>query len=130
MPERKHISLRKQLNVALRQLGFDPTECELDHFPALALRKVNSDGTDWIPAQDDERYLVWRPRAEHRVKTSGTKATSAGSDIHAIAKAKRVSREQEEFRRAMLAKSGQGEVTEKSSKWPKRSFQSNKRNEP
>ena len=122
MPERKHISLRKQLNAALRQLGFEPTECDLDHHPALALREVNADGTDWIPAQDDEHYLVWRPRAEHRVKTSGTKATSAGSDIHAIAKAKRVSREQEEFRRVMLAKSGQGEAPEKRSKWPKRSF--------
>ena len=122
MPERKHISLRKQLNVALRQLGFEPTECDLDHHPALALRDVNADGTDWIPEQDDERYLVWRPRAEHRRKTSGGPSTSYGSDIHAIAKAKRVSREQEDFRRAMLAKSGQGEAPEKRSKWPKRPF--------
>lgn len=122
-PVRKRVPVSIGLEVALRQLGFVPHEVELDHDPALGLREINADGTDWIPSQHDARYLVWRPKAEHRTKTSGTKATSAGSDIHAIAKGKRLTREQQEHRRRMLAKAGQAEATEpKRSRWASRPF--------
>lgn len=97
-PTRKKVPINVALAVALRQLGFEPHEVELDHDPALGLRNVNADGTDWDPPQHDARYLVWRPKAEHRVKTSGTKATTAGSDVQMIAKGKRLARDTEAFR--------------------------------
>jgi hypothetical protein len=103
-PVRKRVPVNIALAVALRQLGFEMHEVELDHDPALGLRNINADGTDWDPPQHDARYLVWRPKAEHRVKTSGTKATTAGSDVQVIAKGKRLARDTEEFRRRILAK--------------------------
>jgi hypothetical protein len=41
----------------------------------------------------------------HRTKSSGKPATTAGSDIHAIAKMKRLSKEQTEFRARLMEKS-------------------------
>jgi len=126
-PIRKKVPVNIALAVALRQLGFEMHEVELDHDPALGLRNVNADGTDWDPPQHDARYLVWRPKDEHRVKTSGTKATTAGSDVQVIAKGKRLARDAEEFRRRILAKDA-GEPKPKS-KWPSRPFPKRKSGE-
>lgn len=115
---RKHISMRLQRDVALRQMGLDPAVVELDHDPALALRKVNAALNDYDPPQHDPNYLRWRMPAEHKVKTFGCKATTAGSDIHLIAKSKRVTRDQEDFRRRMLAKEP-GQDVRPGSKWAK-----------
>lgn len=119
-PKRKKVPDRVALAVALRQLGFEPHEVELDHDPALGLRKVREDGTDWEPSQHDPKYLVWRPKADHKVKTFGTPATTAGSDIHQIAKAKRLARSEQEFRDRILAKD-RGEQKPKS-RWGSRPF--------
>lgn len=54
----------------------------------------------------------------HAAKTRGRPATTAGSDIHAIAKAKRILKKQAEFRRRLLARD-EGEKPEQS-RWPKR----------
>lgn len=124
-PKRKAVPDRIKLRVLMRQIGFEPHEMELDHEPPLAMREVNADGTDWVPPQHDETYLIWRPKAEHRRKTSGTKATTAGSDIHKIAKIKRLSREHEEFRRNLLSPEPKS-PPEKKYRWPKRGFQSRK----
>lgn len=103
LPRRK-VPLAIALKVALRQLGLNKPE--LDHDPALGLRERTEDGK-YIPDEHDPDYLVWlegEDDGEHDVKTNGTKATAAGGDIHKIAKAKRLSKEQEEFRRRMLTK--------------------------
>lgn len=104
MTRRKSISLRNQLHAALLQLGYEPHEMDLDHHPPLALREYDAAKGDTVPAHDDPRYLVWRPKAEHKAKTFGSPATSAGGDIHAIAHARRLAKQQEEFRAAILRK--------------------------
>ncbi len=105
---RKHIPLKAQLHAALLQLGFDPNEVDLDHAPALALRPWDEATQDTVPPASDPRFLIWRPRAEHKVKTFGPggekRITSAGGDIHAIAHTKRTAKKEEAFRQRMLAK--------------------------
>lgn len=118
---RKHISLMAQLHAALRQLGFEPHEVELDHSPALALRAWNPETNDTIPPASDPRYLVWRTKAEHRVKTFGRPATTAGSDIGEAARLKRLERDTAEYRTRLLAKTP-GRPRPKSKRWAKRSF--------
>lgn len=123
---RKSISLRAQLHAALYQLGYEPHELDLDHHPPLALRDYDEVAGDTIPPHDDPRYLVWRPKPEHAVKTFGPggekRVTSAGGDLHAIAHARRLSKAQDEFRAAILRKeTGEPKPL---SKWPTRKFQS------
>jgi hypothetical protein len=63
--------------------------------------------------------IVFRPIMEHRIKT-------AKVDKPAIAKSARLSQDQEDFRRKMLAKAGQEAPTAKvikfKRKWPSRKF--------
>jgi hypothetical protein len=118
IPRRK-VPLRTQLHAALDQLGLDPATAELDHTPALGLRAINAALGDYDPPQLDPQYLRWRGKAEHRIKTSGTKATSAGSDIHLIAHGKRLTREHEEFCRRILLKEP-GRSARPPSRWTKR----------
>lgn len=105
---RKPVPLRAQLHAALRQLGWEPHEAELDHDPALALRDWDAEANDTVPPANDPRYLVWRPVEDHRAKTFGPggekRVTTAGGDIHAIAKAKRLARGASDFDRRLLAK--------------------------
>jgi hypothetical protein len=121
---RKHIPLMVKLHAALYQLGFEPHEVELDHDPALALRPIDPETGDTIPPANDPKALIWRPKAEHREKTFGRggekRITTAGGDIHAIAKARRLSKEHEEFRRRLTEKPPREERPK--SKWPKRPF--------
>lgn len=125
---RKHIPLKAQLHAALYQLGFEPHEVELDHDPALALRERCPTTGDTIPAANDPKFLVWRPIADHRQKTFGKggekRVTTLGSDIHAIAKTRRLSKEHEEFRRRLLEKPPRQERPK--SRWPKRKFNTRK----
>ncbi|MBX9907458.1 MAG: hypothetical protein K2Z25_01965 [Beijerinckiaceae bacterium] len=105
---RKHIPLKAQLHAALYQLGFEPHEVDLDHAPALALRPWDEAAQDTVPPASDPRFLIWRPRADHKVKTFGPggekRITSAGGDIHAIAHTRRAAKKQEAFRKRLLAK--------------------------
>lgn len=71
----------------------DLSGLDFDHVQALA--RGGSDTLDNIRATHT---------ACHRVKTSGTAATSLGSDVHEIAKTKRLEREAAEFRARLLAK--------------------------
>lgn len=94
MNRRKHISLKAQLHAALYQLGLDPANVHLDHSPPLALREWDEKAQDTIPPASDPKHLVWMATEAHREKTSGRKnVTAAGSDIHAIAKVKRLNGE-------------------------------------
>jgi hypothetical protein len=123
---RKAIPLRVKLQAALMAAGFTyeevttPGAIHFDHDPALGLRERV--GGDFLPAQLDPRFLVPRRVEEHRKKTSGAGATCAGSDVHKIAKVKRLSKEHEDFRRRMLAPDKPRKEPKR--KWPSRPFRS------
>ena len=55
---------------------------EWDHFPALILRMVNDEGTDYVPPQLDPAYIVGRCRPSHKPKTK--------KDVGAKAKINRI----------------------------------------
>lgn len=140
MQRRKHIALAKQLAAALRQLGLKVPR--LDHTPPLALREKVYDAegnhVGYIPAEDDPPHLQWledgiedRAEGTHARKTFGNYATSAGGDAHAIAKVDRITDQQAEHRRRMLAKNEPAnslERTKRKRAWPKgRKMRSNQR---
>lgn len=107
---RLRVPLLAQLHAALRQLGFEPHEVELDHDPALGIRPIDPETGLTIPHPNDPRFLVWRPKAEHAVKTTGRSGESrlsdqANGDTSKAAKVKRISADQEQFRARLLAKS-------------------------
>ncbi len=120
---RKFIPLSVKLKAVLLMLGFkDDEQIDWDHCPALALRRVDEVTGELVPAANDPRFIRPMRRADHRLKTSGNGHTSYGSDIHAIAKMKRLTKEQEEFRARILAK-GEGEEpkpVKKKHRWFKR----------
>ncbi len=130
MVERAHLSVKTKLLVLTQQARcplcnerLGPLDgIDFDHVVPLALGGA-----------DDETNLTAVHRSCHRLKTSGTPATSAGSDIHVIAKSKRLQRateaheavmtleptpEQLKTRRKMLARS----ETKPRKAWPKRKF--------
>jgi hypothetical protein len=95
-------------------LVFVGARCTLqwDHHPALRLRQPNVRGTDYVPGQNDPDYIVARCRDSHARKTHGTGATTAGSDIGAIKKERKVVRP-EKTKRAWSTRK---------TRWPKRRF--------
>lgn len=111
------------LMVALAEaLGLpSDTRFEFDHDPALTLREFDSIAGDFIPPQNDPAFIVVRTEADHDRKTFGTKATTAGSDIHARTHVNRLSKDQQEFRSRMLTKQP-GEPRQRSGKIPTRPF--------
>lgn len=65
---------------------------EYQHEPALALRAVSWDGSDYEPPQHDPRYIFAELKDCHKTETyhPRSKATSLGSDRHAIDKTRRL----------------------------------------
>lgn len=118
---RKAIPIGVRLAACLDMLGLLGIELDWDHNPALALREIDPVTGDTIPSANDPRYIRPMLREDHRMKTFGSKATTAGSDIHAIARVKRLARKQEEFRQRILEKLPKEDRPP--SKWPKRGFQ-------
>ncbi|MGP9819244.1 hypothetical protein ACTZWW_04445 [Salinarimonas sp. NSM] len=138
-PPRRAVPLAVQVQVAKRQLAElmirlgmipvvvmedgterdarpDEVALDLDHTPALGMRPVNADGTDYDPPQHDPGALVWRPQVAikgmqgHREKTHGRRlgesrnARREPGDVTMIAKARRVEKANAEFRARLLAK--------------------------
>lgn len=120
---RKKIPDKVKLIAALRRFNLELTQVEFNHTPPLALREYDPVAKDTIPPANDPDHIEMLLIEEHRVQTfgrGGTKRiTTAGSDIHAIAKVRRLTKAQEEARRRMLAKE-QGEKPVRKSRWPKR----------
>lgn len=98
---RRAVPLSKQVEASKRQIAelmkrlgmvevSEPVELELDHDPALGLRDVDPATGEHIPHQHDDRFLVWRPKAPHAVKTRGTGATTAGSDVGEMRKTRQL----------------------------------------
>ncbi len=118
---RRHIPLGVKLDACLDMLGLLGKNFEWEHTIALGLRERDPITGDTIPPANDPRYIRPMLREDHRTKTFGTKATTAGSDIHSIARVKRLSKKQEEFRQRLLEKLPKEDRPP--SKWPKRGFQ-------
>lgn len=109
MTKRAHMPLSVKLQACLYLLGFtDGDIIEWHHTPALGLRRRLDDGA-YDPAENDPHHIVPLTKGRHAVQTRGKPATTAGSDIHAIAKVKRVGPAHEAFRARLLAK-GTGEA--------------------
>lgn len=126
-----------QLEAAMRKLDMIPVEevvsgWECDHDPALELRAVGEDGRHQ-PHQHEVRFLVWRPRKQHRVKTTGrsgeSKLAMVNGDAQKIAKNRQRAKKQaeREATRAALPEPPPGRMKAKPpSRWPKRKLQSRK----
>ncbi len=97
-PKRKAIPRRVKLNVVLRQGGKCKCGCgervstlahtgtKFDHRPPLALRNLNKAGTDYDPPQHSVDHLDAICETEHKRRTHGTGATTAGTDFGLIKK--------------------------------------------
>ena len=95
-PKRKAIPDRVKSLVLVRQ-GYRCAECkqtllggpvDYDHRPALIMRPVNAEGTDYIPPQNDPDHIeALHPRPCHLRRSVGRApgaektATSKGSDV-------------------------------------------------
>ncbi len=100
-PKRKPIPRRVRVVVVERQGGrckcgcnqivseMPKTNTHFDHEPALILREVDSMGLDYIPPQHDPDYIDARCPLSHKIKTSGSGATTAGTDIGKMKKERR-----------------------------------------
>lgn len=126
MTDRRRLSVTDKLLIMVRQsicplcgdrLG-SLSNVDFDHEQALALGGA-----------DTNENIRAVHRQCHRVKTSGTKATTAGSDVQVIAKGKRLSRDTEEFRRRILAKDT-GDRPQKSTRWPRRKMRGRRLHTP
>lgn len=111
--DRPRIPLQVKLDACLLLLGFTREEVrakgkaiEWHHTPALGLREQREENgrTIYTPDANDPGNIVPMRKADHHKQTNGTKATTAGSDKHAIAKAARIRDQQAEFRRNLLRK--------------------------
>ncbi len=133
---RKAIPLGVKLKSALLAAGFSEEAIEsgaidFDHHPSLGVRPV-VDG-EMVPHPNDWRYLRPMLREEHDIKTRGTGATTAGSDVGNAAKVKRVEKDPpggEEFRRRLLAVKTGGkppETKKRKRPWPTRKFETRKK---
>jgi len=73
------------------------TEPKFDHRPALGVRAIRDDGSDWIPAQHDPDFICALLQECHDKRTFGpSKATSRGGDVGEIARLKRILKKREE----------------------------------
>ena len=120
---RAHIPIKTKLAAALLQLHYGPIGYE-PHMPYEVSKRMSADQIialfEWdhwpIPkaegGPDEPWNLMPRPIDIHREKT-------AKIDIPAIAKGKRIRRDQEEFRRRILAKEP-GRSARPPSRWPSR----------
>jgi hypothetical protein len=115
------MSLSVKLAACLDALGFAPDDkIEWDHVPALCRRDRTADG-GYDPPANDPRYIRPMRKADHKVKTIGSGATTRGSDIGESTHERHVTESHQEFRRRMLAKD-RGESIPRKSKIPSRGF--------
>lgn len=98
------------------------TEVNIDHRPPVSERPYDEDKRDTVPSANDIAFLEVLTKADHDVRTFGTKATSSGSDAHSRAKVRHLTADQAEFRRRLLAKT-EGESEPERTSWPKRKIQ-------
>lgn len=103
LPKRRPIPLHVKLDVALRALGLKESEIDWSHEPALGLRAIRDDGTDWSPAQHDPDFIFIRKSPEHDHITFKNNGTGRG-DLTAIAHVKRTVAKDTHHKAVMAAK--------------------------
>lgn len=88
---------KRQIIGFMQTLGMIPADVdpasvklECDHDPALGLRDIDPVTRQHVPHQHDARHLVFRPDTRHAVKTRGTGATTAGSDVGEMRKTRQL----------------------------------------
>lgn len=142
---RKAIPTKVKLQVVLSQGGLckscgqrinDVENCRFDHRPPIQLRCWDPEAQDTVPGVNDPEAIEALHKDCHDIKTTGRRGESRLSardgDVAAIAKVRRITKDQEAYRKRMLAK-GDPDAEEPEPKakpkfrWPKRSFNSNRK---
>lgn len=115
-PRRKAIPVRIKRLVCERQGGLCLCGCgqkvewkahrkttRFDHTPGLFLRVINATGDDYVPAQLDPDYIVARCLESDERRRSGGKsrATTAGTEVNAMAKQRDRERPPPKFKRKL-----------------------------
>jgi hypothetical protein len=104
--------------------GVRARNLEVDHSPALALRKYDTEAHDFIPPQGDLDYLVLLLKEDHQTKTTGRKpgaqrtVTTRDSDVGELKRTQRM-RIREAVRRDRAARRDRRKIS-----WPKRKLPS------
>lgn len=101
---RRAIPLSVKLEVALAAMGLTLADVDFDHTPPLQLREWDPVAGDTIPPANDPAHIQLLTKAEHKRKTFGGPATVADGDLHRIAKTRRLTEREREFRRKLLIK--------------------------
>lgn len=117
------MSVGVKLAACLDALGLTGVEIQFDHDPALGLREFDPATGKYVPDEHDPRFIRPRPTAEHRVKTHGAGATTAGSDIGKMKKLRHLREDPlggEAFRAKILEVKALPRAERK--KWPSRPF--------
>ena len=102
---RRHMPLAVKLQAALNALGLGGKAINWDHRPALSHRPYDEAKGDYDPPENDPRYIVPMLAEENKALADGNHRPLSG-DTSVAAKLKRLSAEQDEFRRRLLAKDG------------------------
>ena len=127
---RKHMNKQTKLDAALHCLGLLGVEIQWDHQPPLALRDkifdVDGEFLRYEPDENDPRYIVPMVTGLHREKTNGKRHDASNGDTHKIAKAKRLSEANEEFRARLTNPPAREDRPKR--KWPSRKFARKGRN--
>ena len=121
---RKHRPLSVERDAALNALGLLGKAIHWDHRPALSHRPYDPATGLYEPDENDPRYLYPVLAETNKALAVGTHVPLSG-DTSIAAKLKRISKDQEEFRRKLLAKSGSESLsppTVSSRKIPSRPF--------
>jgi 5-methylcytosine-specific restriction endonuclease McrA len=120
---RRKLSMKDKLEILIRQ-----SVCPLCGERLGKLEDVDFDHEQALARGGDDTNDNLRGvhRSCHRKKTSGTKATSTGSDIHEIAKTKRLTKDHNEFVSRLLSREC-GEKREKTGKIKSRGFEKRKK---
>jgi len=125
-PKRKAIPKSVRMEVCQRQLFLcarchvravhylPGTETEFDHEPALRLRNIAEDGSDYDPPQNHPGYIDALCEPCHAAKTHGSGATTAGTDAGKIKKERRRLRSKRKYKWAPR------KMPKRVVKWPKR----------
>lgn len=91
----RKLTMHEAIDFNLLMLFGGRPQIQWDHNPALGLRAVNDEGTDYVPAQLDYRYIEPVRVADHARKTTGRMGASklsitGNGDASRIAKAERL----------------------------------------
>jgi hypothetical protein len=82
--------------VLLLWLLFQDEPHDLDHEPPLMLRRFNPETGQYVPGANEPDYLVYRTRAEHKIKTlvrgDGAQLSDAGKRRKEIRRKRKATR--------------------------------------